>query len=86
MIIDGHHRYYALKDLGVKKIPATFIDYKDITIRTHNIKSLQLSKNNLIKNSLDNKLLQPKSTVHEVRTVDGSWKPIILVSNLAEIY
>ena len=27
VIIDGHHRYTALKELGVKKIPVTLINY-----------------------------------------------------------
>jgi L-serine kinase (ADP) len=86
MIIDGHHRFNTLKELGVKNIPVIFIDYNDISIRTHNEKSLQLSKKNLIENSLKNKLYDPKSTIHEVKTIDGIWKPIILLSNLAEIY
>jgi len=85
MIIDGHHRFNTLKELGVKKIPVTFINYMDISIRTHNEKSLRLLKTELIENSLQNILCEPKSTVHEINTMDGSWKPLILLSTLAEI-
>ena len=34
LIIDGHHRYTALKELGVKKIPVTLINYFNKDIRT----------------------------------------------------
>jgi len=85
MIIDGHHRFNALKELGVNEIPVTFINYMDSSIRTHNVKLLQLSKKKLIENSLKKKLFEPKSTIHEIKTINGSWKPIILLSNLAEI-
>jgi hypothetical protein len=85
MIIDGHHRFNTLKEIGVKKIPVTYINYMDIPIRTHNKKSLQLSKKELIQNSLRNILFEPKSTIHEIKTKDGSWKPLILLSTLAEI-
>ena len=85
MIIDGHHRFNTIKELGVKKIPVTFINYMDISVRTHNKKSLQLLKKELIQNSLQNILFEPKSTVHEIKTIDGSWKPLILLSTLAEI-
>lgn len=85
MIIDGHHRFNTLKELGVKKIPVTYINYMDISVRTHNKKSLQLSKKELIQNSLRNVLFEPKSTIHEIKTIDGSWKPLILLSTLAEI-
>ena len=57
----------------------------DISVRTHNKKSLQLSKKELIQNSLRNVLFEPKSTIHEIKTIDGSWKPLILLSTLAEI-
>jgi ParB-like chromosome segregation protein Spo0J len=40
MIIDGHHRFNNLKELGVNKIPVTFINYMDISIRTHREKTL----------------------------------------------
>ena len=85
MIIDGNHRFNTLKELGVKKIPVTFINYMDISIRTHNEKSLRLLKTELIENSLQKILWEPKSTVHEINTMDGSWKPLILLSTLAEI-
>lgn len=32
-IIDGHHRYHALKLLGTKKIPVTFINYNSKLIK-----------------------------------------------------
>ena len=85
MIIDGHHRFNTLKELGVNKIPVTFINYMDISIRTNSLKKLQLSKKELIENSLQNILFEPKSTIHEIKTIDGKWKPLILLSTLAEI-
>jgi len=85
IIIDGHHRFNTLKELGVKRIPVTFIDYMNSSIRTHNKKSSQLSKTEIIDKSLQNILFDPKSTVHEVKTKTGVWKPLILLSTLAEI-
>ena len=85
MIIDGHHRYNTLKELGVNNIPVTLIDYLDSSIRTNKLKKMQLSKKDLIENSLQNILYEPKSSVHEIKTVDGKWKPLILLSTLAEI-
>ena len=41
LIIDGHHRYFALKELGFKKAPVTLINYKSDSIRTGKINSLE---------------------------------------------
>ena len=46
LIIDGHHRYFALKELGFKKVPVTMIDYKSDNIRTG--KKNPLEKNILL--------------------------------------
>ena len=85
MIIDGHHRFNTLRELGFNEIPVTFIDYMDKSIRTHKEKSSQLSKNELIEKSLKDILFEPKSTIHEIKTIDGSWKPLLLLSTLSEI-
>ena len=85
MIVDGHHRFFTMKELGVKMIPVTFINYMDKTIRTHSKKSLELSKEAIIENSINNNLLEPKSTIHQIYTSDEIWKPLILISTMAEI-
>ncbi len=33
VILDGHHRYYSAKALGLKRIPAVLLDYKDERIK-----------------------------------------------------
>ena len=34
VIIDGHHRYFALKELGFKNVPVTKVDYSSDLIST----------------------------------------------------
>ena len=47
LIVDGHHRYFALKELGFVKVPVTLIDYQSNSIRTG--KQIHLIKNILLK-------------------------------------
>ena len=49
MIIDGHHRYTALKELGFKKAPVTLVNYFTDKIITD--ESDSFSKNEIISNS-----------------------------------
>ena len=71
LIIDGHHRYTALKELGYNKIPVTIINYFSNNIITDDNDSL--SKN----------LLKPKTTKHLVYcNKNKSWFPITLLSSL----
>ena len=62
MIIDGHHRYTALKELGFKKAPVTLVNYFTDKIITD--ESDSFSKNEIISNSKKGKLYEPKSTRH----------------------
>ena len=81
LIIDGHHRYTALKELGYNKIPVTLINYFSNNIITDDNDSL--SKNKIISNSLNDNLLKPKTTKHLVYcNKNKSWFPITLLSSL----
>ena len=84
LIIDGHHRFFALKELGFKKVPVTLIDYKNDIIRTGKINPLD--KNYLIDIGKSSALLEPKSTEHAIYcNKSKDWEPIILLSSMFKI-
>ena len=84
MIIDGHHRYTALKELGYKKIPVTLINYFSDKIITG--KNETLLKKDIISNSQNNNLYDPKTTKHLIYCNENKkWFPITLISSLYNI-
>ena len=84
LIIDGHHRYFALKELGFKKAPVTLIDYQNSSIRTGSINPLD--KKYIVNIGNSSELLEPKSTEHAVYCNSSkSWEPIILLSSMFKI-
>ena len=81
MIIDVNHRYTALKELGYKKIPVTLINYFSDKIITD--KNDTLLKKDIISNSQNNNLYEPKTTNHLIYCNENKkWFPITLVSSL----
>ena len=81
LIVDGHHRYFALKELGLKKIPVTFINYFSEKIKTDSKNSY--SKYDIIKNAKNGNLYEPKSTKHLIYCEEElDWFPITLISTL----
>ena len=81
MIIDGHHRYTALKELGHSKIPVTLINYFSDKIITD--KEDSFSKKEIILNSRRKNLYDPKSTKHLIYCNNNKeWFPITLISSL----
>ena len=81
MIFDGHHRYFALKELGLEKIPVTMINYFSDKIITD--KNDSLMKHDIIENALSGKLYEPKSTKHLIYCEQkADWFPITLISAL----
>ena len=84
LIIDGHHRYFALKELGFKKAPVTLIDYHSDSIRTGSINPID--KKYIVNIGNSSELLEPKSTEHAVYCNNSkSWEPIILLSSMFKI-
>ena len=81
VIIDGHHRFFALKELGIKKIPVTLINYFSEKIKTDDNNSF--SKNEIIENAKKGNLYEPKSTKHLIYCEkESKWAPITLISAL----
>lgn len=83
MIIDGHHRFYALQKLGYDKVPITRINYDSDLIKTH-IHD-KISKNNLLEAALSGKMLPPKSSFHHISDINFKLQPIILLSVLTRL-
>ena len=80
MIIDGHHRYTALKELGYKKAPVTLLNYFSDKIITDENDSF--SKKEIISNSKKGNLYEPKSTKHFIFCNNTkTWHPITLISS-----
>ena len=80
IIIDGHHRYTALKELGYKKAPVTLVNYFSDKIITNENNSF--SKNKIISNSKEGILYEPKSTKHLIFCNNkNEWYPITLISS-----
>jgi len=84
VIIDGHHRYWALNQLGLKEFPVTFIDYYSELIVPHI--SEEISKDTIILSANSQNLLPPKSTYHHFKNIiDNKLYPIILLSSLFKV-
>ena len=85
VIIDGHHRYFALKELGFKKVPVTKIDYFSDLIST-GPNGEGIPKDEIINKGVSNELFEPKSTKHLIYcSRSKAWHPIILLSTMFKI-
>lgn len=70
VILDGHHRYEALRALGCRRVPAYVIDYfsdavqlgtwPDATVK-------DVTKEEVVRRGLEGELFPPKTTRHVVR-------------------
>ena len=80
MIIDGHHRYTALKELGYERAPVTLLNYFSDKIITDD--NDNFSKSEIISNSKKGILYEPKSTKHLIFCNNTkTWHPMTLISS-----
>lgn len=71
VIIDGEHRFTALKILGCKRIPLIYIDYNSPEIEVQAWRdSERLTKEDVIKAGLSGRTFPPKTSKHMIRNSD----------------
>lgn len=65
VILDGHHRYNALKMLGLSKVPAFLVDYNDESIKVKSWRvGEKITKHLVISAGLTGQLLLPRTSHH----------------------
>ncbi|MEM1565848.1 MAG: pyridoxal-phosphate dependent enzyme [Candidatus Bathyarchaeia archaeon] len=71
VILDGEHRYNALKNLGCKRIPVVYVDYESPNIEVQAWRdNYHLTKRDIIEAALTGKLFPPKTSKHVIRNSD----------------
>lgn len=78
-VIDGHHRFEALKRLGALWAPAFLVDYADPRISIHTWREGEKapSKEEVIERAARGDLFMPKSTRHDfIRQLDPVDVPL----------
>lgn len=67
VILDGHHRYNALKRIGAKYCPVCLVDYKSSKIKVGCWrKGERVTKDQVISAGLSGNLFVPKTSKHEI--------------------
>jgi hypothetical protein len=70
IILDGHLRFNALKELGYSKVPVYLVDYTSPEIVVKSWRSEQVSKQDVIRAGSTGQKLPPRTSKHMVRTND----------------
>lgn len=67
VILDGHHRVWVVKNLGLTKIPVYLVDYQDRKIKVVSWrKGGKITKRQVIEAGISGKLLRPKTSKHRI--------------------
>jgi hypothetical protein len=84
VILDGHHRVEALKQLGFDKAPVFFVDYSKSYIIVKSFrKDFNVTKQLVVEAGLSNRLLPPKTSRHILVRIPlpSSFVPIYILSS-----
>ncbi len=69
VILDGHHRVRALRDLGAKRVPVAYVRYSDTNVRVYMRRKgmlMKMIKRAVIEMAKENKLFPSKTTRHVI--------------------
>jgi len=75
VLLDGHHRFHALKSLGYNRIPVMMFDYSNNAISN----GTDIPKEEVQNAALLGNLYPPKTTKH-ILTIQGKALPLIYFS------
>lgn len=64
VVLDGHHRLNALKELGCQKIPIMLIDYTMSEIQVRSWNGIKVNKGDVLEAGLGSKKLPAKTSKH----------------------
>lgn len=85
VILDGHHRLRALKELFYKRIPVVFVDYQLPEIQVQAWKKGEIiTKDMVINAALNGKKFPPKTSKHMV-LINGKLKHISTIEKKVNI-
>lgn len=75
VILDGHHRFRAYKELGFETIPCILVDYQSeiVSVRSRR-QDIIVSKEEVIRRALSGRLFPPKTTQHILHV---PWPPVV---------
>lgn len=72
VILDGEHRFNALKELGCKTIPVVYVDYNSPDIEIHSWKNNpNITKKDIVLAGTNGSRLPPKTSKHMIRIGDA---------------
>ncbi|HID40810.1 MAG TPA: transcriptional regulator [Pyrodictium sp.] len=67
VILDGHHRVAALRQLGAKYVPAVLVEYDSPCVEVGSWRpNISVNKSLVVRAGLEKKLLPPKTSRHRV--------------------
>lgn len=79
IILDGHHRFSALKELGCKRIPAVFVDLNSLQIEVNSFRNdRKVTKEMVVNAGLSGNRFPPKTSKHIIR-INGELKHILAI-------
>ena len=68
VILDGHHRVQALKELGASRIPVYFVNYYHASVTVKPRRNIKVSKEIVLFKAYSNSPFPEKTTLHELST------------------